>query len=208
LIRLSDGLRTFAGGNNPRPFQRGGGEQLMGSRKVRGHRAGRVISVIAGAIALVAIPFGTASAGNGLKPNQVFTGVTSQGSICGSTDDQPCTVTAQLTKKMTKVHLAWRVKATCDNGTTIGSSNHSLKPLRINRHGKVNVTFVANGDGTQSDTGLHFVAKVETPINLAFKRRVGWNVDGTISESADLTYDDGTTTRCTVAPATFTLLPA
>jgi hypothetical protein len=117
-------------------------------------------------------------------------------------------VTAQLTKKMTKLHLSWRTKPACDNGTTIGGSGHSLKPERISSKGKVNVTFFSEVDTTQSDTGQHVTGKGEIPIKLAFRRSGGqYVIKGTISAKLDLTYDDGSTTHCEMSPATFTLLP-
>ena len=185
----------------------------MATRQGRGRRAGRTISFVAGALALASIPFGTARAGNGargdgVKPNQSFTGATSQGSVCGANRDEPCTVTAQLNRKGTKVNVSWQTRSTCDNGTTAGGSSFSLKPERISSKGKVNVTFLSDVDLTQIDSGLHVTGKAKFPVRLAFKRSGSqYVIQGTISAAMDLTYDDGSTTHCSMGPATFTLLP-
>jgi hypothetical protein len=188
-------------------------------KPVQGHgpRAKRVIPIVAAVLAVAAIPIAPATAKKKnktpVKGGATYSGLSSQGSTCASTQDQPCTVSLAVNGNGRQVtSIGMRFQAHCDNGSTFGLNIQQFQldsPLLIGPKGKVEpgTLIVAAAEGTQPSTGLHSTRpEFSIPLDAQFSRSgKQYTVSGSFGASFTITYDDGSTTTCSSGPVTYTL---
>ena len=172
---------------------------------------------IAAAVAVVA---GTGTAGVALagglddvKGGTSYTGTTSQGSTCGSQQNEPCTVTVKTNGKGKKVtFIDARLRATCSDGRQTGLGSFTLEndPIKINDKGKVKALAVVAPYETTTGDGRPVRAESKTKFDLAFKSKNGkkHKAKGVMSATGKIDYlDDDTSTTCSTPEIAFKLKP-
>jgi uncharacterized membrane protein len=157
-------------------------------------------AVIAG---LVAVPAVDAKAPPPQKKGATYSGVTSQGkSACssGGSTQQPCTVTVQVSKDGKKVKkLRLLFTAACDDNNVYQDSTAVVHQKIINgkyaADGAYNETL---GDGTKLKNTVLTHGK--------FKHKgKKYTLVGDFRLVADVTYTNGSTTRCASGKVTFAI---
>jgi hypothetical protein len=159
---------------------------------MRAMRAAPLLAA-AGAAALLGAPVaGIAKTPAPQKKNATYRGFTNQGSKChlNGKDNQPCAVTAKVSKsgRAAKVTIPWH--APCSNSQVVTSettfSALTITKGKIGGSGKYNEPL--NG-GAVSHDSVH--------VHGLFKRTAKkYTVAGTFSIAANVTLADGSTTQC------------
>jgi hypothetical protein len=171
------------------------------------------VAVLVAAVALpvVAIPVSLAAAGGSedVKGHATYSGVSSQGSVCGTTQDQPCEVTVTTNGAGTKAGVSLQLVAQCDNGSPAFTTQTLLGSDKIKPSGELKpLTVVSDNTGTTVSTGLEFSAHTETKVDVQFTRTgKHYKAKGILDSTTDATFSDGTARHCVSGPVSATLRP-
>jgi hypothetical protein len=188
----------------------------MRSRQGRGLRVRGAIVVAAGALAVGTMPVASTAAGKkdegtgAVKGGVTYTGVSSQGAVCGASYEAACEISLRISKKGTRATVAvFMTRQSCDNGSRTEVQTFGIEPVRI-VNDKLNLSLqLPASEGTDPHNDMHWTAP---PSNASFFvrfTRTGrkYVAKGDLQYTHVMNYEDGSSTTCTTGPVTFTLRP-
>jgi hypothetical protein len=166
----------------------------------------RVLAAAA-VVSLLAVPVaGAATKPPLVKKSATYRGLTSQGSTCraDSMNDRPCDVSVKTSsdRKRVKVMII-KFSAPCENGNVYRNATDFLNYPISSKGG-----YSEKGSYTQTIPPDSVKAEHDIKMKGRFYRDgTKYRLKGTFSVVADLTFQNGTTTRCTTGPITWTAKP-
>ena len=164
------------------------------------------ILAAAAAASLLAVPAAGAATKPLVKKSATYKGLTSQGSTCraDSMNDRPCDVSVKTSsdRKRVKVMII-KFSATCDNGNVYRNQTDFLNYPISSKGG-----YSEKGSYTQTIPPDSVKAEHDIKMKGRFYRDGSkYRLKGTFSVQADLTFQNGTTTRCTTGTITWSAKP-
>jgi hypothetical protein len=164
------------------------------------------ILVAGAATSLLAAPAAGAATKPLVKKSATYRGATSQGSTCRSSNmnDRPCDVSVKTSSDGKRVKLMLiRFSATCEN-TNLYRNTTDFANYPISRKGG----YSEKGSYTQTIPPDNVRAEHDIKMKGRFYRDgTKYRLKGTFSVDADLTFQNGQTTRCTTGTISWSAKP-